>query len=397
MSEETTTDIVTVPVSQQVQAAYKHLEQQLVELEADNDKLAFNYADVQGQVQVRSHIHMLRGYKGGIESTRKELKSGALEYGRVVDSTAKELTARMEAMIQHHKEPLDQIIAEEEVRQGDIQYAINKIEEFRQCLFGFGTTILTAAACQRAMDGLNEIEIDAGTFQERMAEATILKNTELEELGKLHATTLKSEQDAAELERLKAEEAARLQAERDKRIALEAAEKAKLEAEAHAAAEAAKVKEAAEEARREVEAEAEAERQALAKRAADAEIARKEERAEAQRKLDEAEGAAERAREEAEEAKVLAADRAADAKKEADRLLREAGEKVAREESARKAEQEKREADKRHVLKINTEASAAIAAIIEKGMFNLATPEQVAEAIVGDIIIGNIPHVSIKY
>lgn len=241
------------------------------------------------------------------------------------------------------------------------------------------------------------VTIDA-TWQEFQAEATEAKALCLNRLDDhLNAAVERDEaaalaaRQAAELEALRAEKAARDEADR-------------LRAEAEAA-----------EARRVEEAKQEAERQRLAAERAEAEriAAEKAEAARhAQIEADKVaaaklaqEQAEARAKAEAERAAKEAADREAallQAQADADaRHAQELAEAKAREEAAAQAERDriaaqakveadaraKREADQAHRDRIKADISAALAA-----MAGAATPDAIAEA----LIAGKIPHVKVS-
>lgn len=181
-------------------------------------------------------------------------------------------------------------------------------------------------------------------FEEFEQEAKIAKLETLEALRAALSSRQKYEAEQAELERLRIAEQERLQQERDAQIAREAAEKATREAEEKARLEAERV----EREKREAE-----QREALLKAEKEAAELRAQQVAENERKRIEAE-------------------------------------QFAQAEAARKAE-EARLADVEHRRQINREALEAI-----KGVCPDLTESQI-KALVGAIIGGSIPHVSIKY
>lgn len=182
------------------------------------------------------------------------------------------------------------------------------------------------------------------SFEEFEQEAKIAKFETLEKLRTTLAAREKYEAEQAELERLRIAEQERMQKERDAQIARDAAEKATREAEEKARLEAERVQREKREAEQR-EAQLKAEKEAAELRAAQA--------AENERKRIEAEQAA-------------------------------------KAEAARKAE-EARLADVEHRRQINREALEAIKGVCPE----LAEPQ--IKALVGAIISGLIPHVSIKY
>ena len=98
---------------------YEPIKAQIAELLAQNDKLVFNYRDPTGNKDARSHVYALRLKKGEVERVRKTAKADALEYGRKVDSVAKELTAALETAIAVHQTPIAEIEAEEQAKRDE--------------------------------------------------------------------------------------------------------------------------------------------------------------------------------------------------------------------------------------------------------------------------------------
>lgn len=190
---------------------------------------------------------------------------------------------------------------------------------------------------------VEEIAIDS-SFEEFEEQAKIAKYETLEFLRTTLAAREKYEAEQAELERLRQAEQARLRQERDAQIAREAAEKATREAEEKARFEAERVEREKREAEQR-EARLKAEKEAAELRAQQAAVMERQ------------------------------------------RIERE---QAAKEESDRKAE-EARLANVEHRRQINREALEAI-----KGVCPDLTEPQI-KALVGAIIGGLIPHVSIKY
>ena len=89
--------------------------------EAQSNKVeSFDYESPKGNKAARSYIYSLRLLRGRIESAHKDAKAYALEYGRKVDSQAKELSSQVEALILPHQEAIDTIARREAVRLGEV-------------------------------------------------------------------------------------------------------------------------------------------------------------------------------------------------------------------------------------------------------------------------------------
>lgn len=314
-------------------APYSALRADLEKIKAANEGLVFDYTKPKGLKAAKSHIFTLRKVKGDIERCRKAAKAEALEYGRKVDSAAKELVAEVETMIDVHEAPIRAIEEREAARKATHEAKLATLampEELPE----------KSDAIKQVMDGIATTTIDE-SWEEYEAPARKLRDQTLEALAAKYQSALAREAEAAELEKLRKEQAAREQAEREAKIAAEAAEKAKREAEEAAKAEAA---------RKEAEA-----RAAL----------------EAERRKSEAAAA------------------------EAERVKREAAEAEAArkaEEDRKAAEDAKRAANKKHREKVLKEAADAMLAVLSHNPDELALME-LANAIAD----GKIPHVTMKF
>lgn len=215
-----------------------------------------------------------------IEARRKELKSDALEFGRLVDSTAKDLTAVIQPEEQRIQKLLDvvkaQKAAEKAERERIEQERIDAILARIDAIVKVPSTLQRAdsATVLKARDAMEEQVIDDSyeEFVERAIEAKVNAIEELNELyaGALHDERI-AEQERKERERIEAEqkaEAERLAAERaeierqqaELRAEQERMEKTKRDDEDRQRREAEAKERAEREAQKKAEAEARAER-----------------------------------------------------------------------------------------------------------------------------------------
>jgi DNA repair exonuclease SbcCD ATPase subunit len=208
----------------------------------DEDQLRERACELLGPAKsrqaIRAALAVRRTLRGDIEAKRKELKAGALEYGRKVDAVAKELIGivletetPLKAMKQAHDDEQERIKREREEAERQVRES-----ELRR---------------QRE-------EEEARLRAEREAEEKRIA----EERAKLEAERKAAEESArAEREKLEVERA-KLKAEREAQEAAQRAEQARRDAEARAERERIDAeRRAIEEQRRQVERE-EAERQA---------------------------------------------------------------------------------------------------------------------------------------
>ena len=316
-------------------AAYSEFRAQLAQLRADNAALVFDYSTSKGEKEARSQIFTLRKTKGAVESARKSEKAASLEYGRLVDSEAKEIIDQIDEMIELHDRPLREKKEAEDRRIAAIQAKIRLITELSEVCG-------SAADIREALDALEALAVDE-SFEEFMADASIKRKEGLAALQVALNAAEAAAREAAELSRLRAEEAERARLAREAEIAQKAAEAA----------------------RREAEDKARHEQEAAAAR----------ERAERQR--------AERAERDAQEARERAERAAADAEA---RVKREAEARA----KAEAAETARRETDKKHRASVNTAAAKALQEYV-------GLSAEAARGAVAAIARHQIPGVSISY
>lgn len=332
--------------------AYNPFRAQLAELKAHNDTLVFSYSDPKGNKEARSHVYKLRQTRSAVDKVREAEKAESLRRGRMIDAEAKDIMAQITEMIDVHQKPLDEIDRKEKDRIVALQAKTDALIDAANIPAG-----LPISALEIRLKQVMDVVVDA-SFDEFMAPATTAKEKAMAVLTAAIDAARKQEAEKAELERLRAELAARLQLEREQRIAQEAAEKAKLETEAKAKTAA---DEAARRGREMMEAAAKRERDLAAQ--------------------------AEKAKQEA----AAAQERAARAAQEAEHRVRlETAAKAAQEA----AEQAKREANKNHKARVNREARDAL---VRESAGSFALSEETATMIVTLIVSGKIPRVSIYY
>lgn len=318
--------------------AYNEFRAQLAELRDLNDKTVFDYHSAKGNREARSHIHKLRRTKAAVDTCRKAEKKASLEYGRKVDGEAKEIISEIEDMIEVHQTPLLEIEQKEKQR---VDTILDMIETIR--IKADNTLSLSADSLQLILDNLIKQEITEEVFQEFTEQAAGAKTLTIDTLEGLVAERRKYEDEQAELVRLRQEKEERDRQDREAKIAQAAADRAKRQVEERA------------------------------KRQQD-EAKLREERLEQEKAF-------------AIQEKKDAEARAKQAQKDAEqRFKRDLEEKKRQEADA----QAKREANKRHVAKIEKEA---IAALVDNALLT----QEKAKLIIMLIKNGQIPNVSIRY
>jgi len=287
----------------------------------------------------------VRGVRVAVEKRRKELKKDALEYGRRVDSIAREITAAIREIEDPITERIEAYDAEVERRRREreeaerahreaLQARVQEILDIPAALAGRPAPEIKAEA-----EALQACDLTEDVFEDRLDHARAARAKTLERLERMHTEAIEEE----ERRRQEAEEAARREAEL-------AAERERLEAER-----------------------AEMERQ----RAVEEEERRKaDEAARLKREQEESEAAERRLQEE----ERLRAERA---KLDAER--KEIERERAAQEAEAKAEQE---AAKRAV-----DAVIEADAVVEYLADHMGLDWDVARKVTSAIVAGDVPHV----
>jgi hypothetical protein len=311
-----------------------------------------------GRDAVASLAYKVARSKTALDEMGKQLVADWKTKAAAVDAERRTIRDRLDELKDEVRKPLTDWENAERQRVDGHEAAIAAIVAVEQCI-GPGST---SGEIQAAIKSVQAMPTrDWQEFAKRSEEAT---TKTIANLRTYETVAVKREADQAELERLRAEQVAREQKERDDRIAAEAAERARVEAEAKAKREA-----------EEVAAKAEAERKRVEQEKVEA-IARAD-KAEADRKA-----AAAKAEQDAKDAAEAAErNRLAAIQTERQRVAGEA-ERVA-------AETAKRAANTKHLAKINNEV---LAALVAHGV-----DPNLGKVIVAAIAKGEIPHTKIAY
>jgi hypothetical protein len=305
-----------------------------------------------GRTEIKSLAYKVARSKTALDDMGKEFVAELKRAASTIDADRRMIRDRLDALRDEVRKPVDEWEAIEKDRVAAHAKSIADLE----ALLDFGGQEPSAAQLQERID------IFAATpAREELSLLSLRVGKRLEDL---HVAAVKREAERAELERLRREQTEREQLERDERIAAEAAERARSEAEAKA--------------KREAE-------QAAERAAAE------------QRRLDQELAAANARAAKAEQDRIAAERKAADDAKaaaeaaESDRLLAIGAERkrVADAKAREDAETAKREADKKHKAKINSEVLAAFrAAGLTDAAGKMATTA---------LAQGKIPHAKLLY
>lgn len=397
------TDLITVEaLKAEVVFAPGGVEKIIAEITAKVRAIKTDISTKAGRAELSSLAYKIARSKTALDEMGKDLVADWKKRTGVVDAERRSVRDRLDALRDEVRKPLTDWENADKARVEAHEAALaelTRLSQFEQAepsAFDISVRIETLEARPAR---------DWQEFVQRAGETTGLTRRMLTEML---TSAEKREAERAETERLRREQIERERKEREGKIAAEAAERARLAAETRAAEEAkAAADRAAAEQRR-----VEQDRADAIARAEKAETDRKaaEEKAEADRKAaaekaesdriaaekkaaNEMRAAAEKTERDriAAEERVAADKRAAAAQAERDRVAAIEAERkrVADAKAAEDAATAKREADKKHRGRINTEASAALA--------GFGIDKLVAGRLIDAISDGKIPHVTISY
>jgi hypothetical protein len=177
---------------------FSEFEAQLATLEEDGKSLTFEYDTKQGNADARSHIHAIRGVKGKLDKRRKEVKAGAIAFGKEVEAAAGGIKDRLDGIIAVHEKPLFEIENKEKERITGAQAIVARFRNYAMPM--------PDPTCEKYQDRLDDISKtqDSAFYQEEMpdykADADTAAESCKESLGGMIATLLQQERDRAELE-----------------------------------------------------------------------------------------------------------------------------------------------------------------------------------------------------
>jgi hypothetical protein len=308
-----------------------------------------------GRDAIKSAAQSIRTRKAAIDRTRKGLTEHWRNQTAAVNAVGKVLEAEYEELIEQVRAPVTAWEKAEDERKAEADRIIQDLTFSTNIMFGE-----TIADVQSRLERIRGINLNPEILGVRLDMAEDLKADAVAKLTEAVAGLKAQEAQAAELERLRAEQAAAEQ----RRIAEEQERAAAAAREAAAKAEAERLErakaEAAEQAKREAEAAAQREQE--------------EREREAQAKIDEA------------NARALEAERAAEAERQ--RLVDlEAAQQAAADAEAQ--EKARREADIAHREQI---IDAAADAIVKLGL-----TKKLATAVVNAVAAGNVPNMEVRF
>lgn len=193
------TDIIETTITTEI-AEYNATAAALADLRSKYEKVLFPVETPKGMKDALAARKELRDIRFGLEKMRKEIKEPVLRRCQLIDSEAKEITARLTAL----EDPIDkQIKAEklerERVERERVAAIRTKIDFIKRLPFDSAND--SAEDIATTIDELEPLQID-DSYAEFAAEAQAAKEGALIALQTLHVTTKAREEEDA---RLKAE------------------------------------------------------------------------------------------------------------------------------------------------------------------------------------------------
>jgi septal ring factor EnvC (AmiA/AmiB activator) len=341
-------ELITVPTIQRsdelaVFTAKESVDPFLARIRAEIDKFVPNVKTAKGRKEIASIARDVAKVKTGLELVGKRLADEQKEIPKKIDATRKHIKDTLDKWRDEVRKPLTDWEEAEDERKSRHVANINELK---------ATALTDGISAELMRERLAEVKaevVNDAVCEEYVSDYAVAKDQAIAALETAILARAKHDAEQAELAKLRAEQAERLQAERDAAIAKAAEVKAQEKADAAAKME-----------RDRVEAAAKAEKAAA-------------ERRELELKL----------QAEAAERRALEANQAL--QREAERVARESVQKAAKE----LADQQAREADTKHRASINR---AAMTALIDGGV-----PDDLAKKVITLIASKTIPSVSISY
>ncbi|WP_429058953.1 hypothetical protein [Aeromonas jandaei] len=333
----------------------------LADIRQKASSLVPDVTTAKGRKEIASVAHAVARTKTYIDGLGKELTDQYKEIPKRIDANRKVLRDTLDALKDEVRAPLTQYEAAEEARVAALKERMTAFADAKQA-----TADLPSTELEHYLQQIEAIAID-DSWEEMTAQAGVAKDTAVLHLRAVIEKAKEREAQAAELERLRQEAAAREQEDRERRIAEQAAaaeaqrqEQARLDAERRER----EARDREQQAIRDAEAAEKALQEAEARRIAEAEQAE-------QRRLQ----AEENARRQAEEAAARAAE--------------QERQRIAQEQALQQEEEQLRAADVEHRRTINN--------AILMDLMGLGIEEDKAIHLIKQIAGNKIEHLSINY
>lgn len=341
-------------LSEGVVVEYNEIQAELAKLQDEFGSVVPDCSTKDGYEFSKNAAMTCRDIRTKLESIRKEKKEPYLNYGRLIDSQAKEIKESVEAIESPHKTAYQAVDQEKKRILEERKQIISDLNNIRAWAIEADELQIEAK-----IDEVSEMDMSKESFGRLLDDAISAQSVAMESLHECHAMAVnrRIETERIEAERLELEKLREEQRKREEQAAIEEAERSRIEREAEIA------------------------RQAEERARAEAKFAAEE----LERQKAEAEAAAVAA----ENARIAAEEKAKqDAIEAAERARKEELARQEQEQAKIKAEAEARAADKKHRAAINNAVKGAfIAGGLSESEAELATKLLAAKKIPHTVII----------
>lgn len=208
-------------------AVYNQFREQLKELIAREQTVTFDYESEKGNKEARSYVANLRKSKTAVDEARKKEKESSLNYGRRVDSEAKEIISQIDSLIDKHAKVLEEIKQREENRVLTIRKRIENIEKAYLTKNPDGSN-LSSSTITGLLGKVQGVAIN-DTFGEFQPQAQTAKDAAIFRLGELYNQAVVYEKEKKELEELRIKQAEQEKKDYEAKLVCEAEEKVRQE------------------------------------------------------------------------------------------------------------------------------------------------------------------------
>jgi chromosome segregation ATPase len=211
-----------------VVSQYEVLLGDIAQARADAAGAVFDYTTKDGNKAARSYVFAQRKLRARIDAARKDAKAWALDYGRTVDSQARDLLAQIDELIEPHQTAIDAIAKAEADRVERHRETINLIMDLGRVTF--------ETSSRQINDALLDVRaIDVDSLEEFREEGAVALAKTIRTLEEAYEKTVANEAAAAELaelrelQRIQKEQAAEAERERQAQARADEAAKAVLQ------------------------------------------------------------------------------------------------------------------------------------------------------------------------
>lgn len=203
------------------------IEEIISKIETESRSITFDIETKEGQATCRSLAAKIASAKSTLDKAGKARKDEYTVTTKLIDADRNLTKSRLQALQDEIRQPLTELEQRENERKLNHEINLSLISDFTELLGA------NSSAISERITALQD-KVIGDEWEEYKAQALESKDSVLKALRTEFELVKKREDEQAELERLRAEQAQREQQEREERIAREATAKAKADAERQA-------------------------------------------------------------------------------------------------------------------------------------------------------------------